>query len=194
MHFPVSSHRQQLRYKESMSHPNETHHPAERVWWSFTAMGPLLSFSLSIFSRPAHCWKGQMWGQGRYGGRRWWRGRWRRWWRGWAGRGRGTVPLRGQGCRWLQCVVQMSKFSEGGVRSTWMCINVCLEVTVKPRCLCPEEQDHFTPSGRKSWKYHIRRWHNRRMFCAPARKASSRCLNVHSNSAETCKAFNSRRH
>lgn len=104
------SHRQQLRNKEPVSHPKETHHPAEWVCWSLAAVGLFLCRSLSILHRPAHCWKGQMRSQGRYRGRRGRRGWWRRWWRG--GAGWGMVPLRGQGCRWLQCAVQMSQVSK----------------------------------------------------------------------------------
>lgn len=90
-----------------MSHPEETHHPAVGVRWGVTAAGPLLFSPLSIFSRPAHCWNGEMRGQGGHRGRGGQRGRWRRWRRGGAGGGAGgAVPLRGQGCRWLQRVVQ----------------------------------------------------------------------------------------
>lgn len=120
---PPSSHRQQLRDEQPVSHPEKTHHPAEGVRWSWTAVCPLLCCSLAILQHPAHCWKGEMW---RQGGHRGWRGRWdrwrRRWWggAGW-GRGRGVVPLGGQGCRWLQCVVQTPRRVFVDLEKVWSC-------------------------------------------------------------------------
>lgn len=111
-----------------MSHPEETHDPAVGVRWGVTAAGPLLFSPLSIFSRPAHCWKGQMRGQGGHRGRGGRRGRWRRWRRGRAGGGGGgAVPLRGQGCRWLQRVVQKSQ--EWGL---WWVTDLASQVAVRP--------------------------------------------------------------
>lgn len=113
----VLSHRQQFRDKEPVSHPKETHRLAERVCWGLTAVCRLLRISLSVLQRHVHCWKGPVRGQGRYRGRRRQRGEWRRWWWGGAGWGRGAVPLRGQGGRWLQHVVRTSQWISWSCRT-----------------------------------------------------------------------------
>lgn len=117
--FPVPvpiSHRQQSGDEEPVSHPEETHHPAEGVWWSLSAVSTFLRRPFSILQHPAHGWKGQARGQGGYWGRRGWRGVWGRGWRCGAGWGRGTILLRGQGRGWLQRAVTASFCRLGEVK------------------------------------------------------------------------------
>ena len=138
---PPASHRQELGYEEPVSHPENIHHFAERVRRGLTALCTLFSLSLSILQRSTHCRKGHMGGQGRYRGRRCQRGGWRRWcWSG-TGRGRGAVPLRGQGGRWLQHVVQMFQWvsqlmEEGRTGSRQVCVVNLREPRFVLRSVC----------------------------------------------------------